>query len=85
MKKLPQDDSLELRVTDLETDWTRIMGRLDALEKKAEGLRVRLGHLLPERHYCPHCKALISQLSEVCGSCGKTLRSPKDLKAGQPR
>lgn len=59
--------------------------RISELEALTEKVRSRLNTLLPERHYCPKCKALISPLSEVCGSCGKVLRLPTNPKAGQPR
>ena len=79
MKPKPaQDDPLETRVHELELDFGR-------LEVVVENMRRRLNAVLPERHYCRHCKALISELSEVCGSCGKVLRPATNPKAGQPR
>jgi hypothetical protein len=77
-KPAPKDDPLETRVHDLELDFAE-------LTAVVERMRLRLNALLPERHYCRHCKALISELSEVCGSCGKVLRVPANPKAGQPR
>ena len=84
MKK-PDSGSLVERIEDIERGWTKHQIRLDNLERMLERLRHRLHALLPERTYCPHCKALISELSVVCGSCGRQLKVPENPKAGQPR
>ena len=83
--KLHVREELEARVHRLELEWGKHRTEIDRLESLVENLRTRLNALLPERTYCKHCKALISPLSEVCGSCGKVLRVPANPKAGQPR
>ena len=77
--------SQDERIKALEETVDLMMMHVHDLERNYETLRKRLGTLLPERYHCRHCKAMISQLSEVCGSCGKVLRVPTDPKAGQPR
>lgn len=85
MTKIPIDDSLGTRVKDLEDEWARLMQRIDDAERAIAHIRNRLATLLPERHHCKWCKGLIHPLSEVCGSCGRSLRPGENPKAGQPR
>ena len=80
-----KDDLLETRVHDLEREMEQVKMAVDRIGPLVESMRQRLNALLPERTYCRHCRALISPLSEVCGSCGKVLRPPANPKAGQPR
>jgi hypothetical protein len=41
--------------------------------------------LLPERHHCPHCKAVVHPAATACGACGKSWGPQPDPKAGLPR
>ena len=59
--------------------------RVDRLEREVAWLRKRLASILPERSYCPHCKALVHSRATACGSCGTSWGKPVDPKAGLPR
>lgn len=87
MKKLTvsQDDPLETRVHDLELEAKMLRSLIRDLDEKIEGLSQRLKPLAPQRHHCRWCKGLIHPLSEVCGSCGRSLRVPENPRKGQPR
>lgn len=77
-------ETLDERLHDLEEDFDRLQLRLDVVEQQVREIKMRIAASHPERHYCPHCRGLISPLSEVCGNCGRTLKTPKDPKSGQP-
>ena len=80
-----QDDPLETRVGDLERDLGHLIARVTDLVQEVLNLRARVNVLLPERHHCRYCKALVSEHSTACGACGRQLRVPDDPKTGMPR
>ena len=58
--------------------------RLEAAEARIEWLRKRLSSILPERHYCPFCNAVIHKAATACGACGRSWGQTKDPKEGLP-
>ena len=77
MTKRVTSDQLLDRVERLEV-------RVTINEKTLAWLRRRLSSLLPERHYCPHCQAVIHKAAKSCGACGRSWGKPDDPKAGLP-
>lgn len=66
------------------TELELLKRRVDALEDTVIWLRGRLASLLPERHYCPHCKATVHKDAKACGACGRSWGKPKDPNDGLP-
>lgn len=86
MKPKPaQDDPLETRVHDLELEFAMLREHIRRMDERIEGLSQRLKPLAPQRHHCKWCKGLIHPLSEVCGSCGRTLRPGPNPNTGRPK
>lgn len=87
----PPEGPVETRVHDLEEEVamlrrhvTDAAAMFDHVEKKVGWLRKRLAALLPERHHCPHCKAIVHQAAVACGACGKSWGKVEDPKRGLP-
>lgn len=86
------DDTLEIRVHDLEQEWGILRqhlkdagDRVDELDREVRWLRRRLAALLPERHHCPKCKAIVHAAATACGACGASWGAKPDPKEGLPR
>lgn len=62
-----------------------IEDRVENLEREVAWLRKRLAHLLPERHYCPGCKAIVHKDAQACGACGRSWGEVEDPRKGLPR
>jgi len=57
---------------------------VEKLRQEVAWLRQRLSVLLPERHHCPHCKAIVHKAAQSCAACGRSWGKKQDPDAGLP-
>ena len=63
---------LQGRVMVLERHVTNMAEHFTTVAEEIKWVRKRLASLLPERHYCPYCKATIHKDAKACGACGRS-------------
>lgn len=87
-----QPTHLEARVGQLEDAVQRIQqelrdigGLFEDLTRSHKALRSRFNSFYPERHHCPHCRAVVHAAATACRACGRSWGPTPDPKAGQPR
>jgi hypothetical protein len=93
------EDPLETRVHDLELEMGQLREECRSLQeqlrmaakaveralKESRFARDRLAQFYPERHYCPHCRAVVHREATACKACGRSWGTPVDPKVGLPR
>ena len=58
--------------------------RFDQLAKEVRWVRGRVDMLLPEKHHCPKCKAIVHKQATKC-KCGHGWGPTSDPKGGLPQ
>ena len=59
--------------------------RVANLEAEVKWLRGRVNSLLPERHHCQYCRAIIHKAAKACGACGRSWgNDEEESKKGLP-
>lgn len=76
---------LEDALARIEQELTNIGLHFETLSTAHAVLRKRFNSYYPERHHCPHCKAVVHAASTACRACGRSWGPTPDPKAGLPR
>lgn len=82
----PGSAGLPVTLDDLVVEVARLQREIGAQANQIQWLRERLAQVLPERHYCPFCKALVSEYAKSCAACGRSWGKVEgEEKKGIPR